>query len=330
MKVGFYRNALIGDNLVALPAIYSIKALYPHCKLVVYTNDIGMELYSGFEFIDELFDLSSHNFEQTLEHINSWGFDEFILTQPIKTPCELLGKSNAKRVISLLSPRNFYRLKFHNIFISRNLSSTPQYKRLLKLVREIDTKTFDANFKSIDFSPITLKPQTHHFEFAQKFLKSCNANEFKYRVMINPYSRTCSHSLTPRGWSELITTLAKSYAKTLFIIPTYEGNTKTLELPDLNNVVHFYNTLDLFNLIALTSRIDLLISPSTGNAHIANNLKIPLLGIFSKRDTMLWRGENMELENLIVVPKERKKLGIEDERRIIEQVIERFEILCKQ
>ena len=77
MKVGFYRNALIGDNLVALPAIYSIKALYPHCKLVVYTNDIGMELYSGFEFIDELFDLSSHNFEQTLEHINSWGFDEF-------------------------------------------------------------------------------------------------------------------------------------------------------------------------------------------------------------------------------------------------------------
>lgn len=147
MKIGFYRNALIGDNLVALPAIYTIKALYPTCKLVVYTNDIGMELYAGFDFIDELFDLSTHSFEQTLEHINSWAFDEFILTQPIKTPCELLGKSNAKRVISLLSPRNFYRLKFHNIFISRNLSSTPQYRRLLKLVREIDRKAFDERFE---------------------------------------------------------------------------------------------------------------------------------------------------------------------------------------
>lgn len=330
MKVGFYRNALIGDNLVALPAIYTIKALYPHCKLVVYTNDIGMELYADFDFIDELFDLSSHNFEQTLKHINSWEFDEFILTQPIKTPCNLLGKSNAKRVISLLSPRNFYRLKFHNIFISRNLSSTPQYKRLLKLVREIDRETFDKNFASIDFSPITLKPKAHNYEFAQNFLDKHKAQDYKYLVMINPYSRTCSHSLTAKGWIELIATLAQKSSNTLFIIPTYEGNPKTLQLPTLKNLVHFYNTLDLFNLIALTSKMDLLISPSTGNAHIANNLHIPLIGVFSKRDTMLWRGENMEIDNLIIVPKKRENLDKNDERAIIKQVIERFEELCKQ
>lgn len=330
MKVGFYRNALIGDNLVALPAIYSIKALYPTCKLVVYTNDIGMELYKDFDFIDELFDLSSHSFEQTLEHINSWEFDEFILTQPIKTPCKLLGESNAKRVISLLSPRNFYRLKFHNIFISRNLSSTPQYMRLLRLVREIDRKTFDTKFETIDLSPITLKPKAHNLDFAQKFLDTCCASSFKYRVMINPYSRTCSHSLTPRGWIELITTLAQYYANVLFIIPTYEGNPQSFDFPKLENLKLFYNTLDLFNLVALTSKIDLLISPSTGNAHIANNLHIPLLGIFSKRDTMLWRGENMKLENLIIVPKKRENLTTEDERKIINQVIKRFEILCKQ
>ena len=329
MKIGFYRNALIGDNLVALPAIYTIKALYPTCKLVVYTNDIGMGLYKDFDFIDELFDLSNHTFEQTLQHINSWEFDEFILTQPIKPHCNLLGKSNAKRVISLLSPRNFYRLKFHNIFISRNFDSTPQYKRLLKLVREIDRKVFDAKFETIDFSPITLKPKEHNFEFAQKFLDSCNANSFKHRVMINPYSRTCSHSLTPRGWLELITILAESYADVLFIIPTYEGNPQSFDFPKLENLKLFYNTLDLFNLVALTSKIDLLISPSTGNAHIANNLKIPLLGIFSKRDTMLWRGENMELKNLIVVPKERGKLKVEDENQIISQVLERFDALYK-
>lgn len=330
MKVGFYRNALIGDNLVALPAIYSIKALYPTCQLVVYTNDIGMELYKDFDFIDELFDLSVNDFEATLEHINSWHFDEFILTQPIKTPCNLLGKSNAKRVISLLSPRNFYRLKFHNIFISRNFDSTPQYQRLLRLVREINPKIFDERFPSIDFSPITLKPYENHFEFAQKFLEIAKANSFKYRVMINPYSRTCSHSLTPKGWLKLIDTLARSYPNVLFIIPTYEGNPQSFDFPKLENLKLFYNTLDLFNLIALTSKIDLLISPSTGNAHIANNLKIPLIGIFSKRDTMLWRGENMSLSNLVVVPKKREQLSEIDEQNIINQVIERFERFCKQ
>lgn len=329
MKVGFYRNALIGDNLVALPAIYSIKALYPACKLVVYTNDIGMELYKDFDFIDELFDLSINDFEATLRHINSWEFDEFILTQPIKNPCNLLGKSNAKRVISLLSPRNFYRLKFHNIFISRNFDPTPQYQRLLRLVREINPKVFDEKFSSIDFSPITLKPYENHFEFAKKFLDECNAKSYEYKVMINPYSRTCSHSLTPKGWLKLIDTLARSYPDVLFIIPTYEGNPQSFDFPKLENLKLFYNTLDLFNLIALTSQINLLISPSTGNAHIANNLKIPLIGIFSKRDTMLWRGENMDLANLIIVPKERKKLKESDEELVIKQVLERFEKFCK-
>lgn len=330
MKIGFYRNALIGDNLVALPAIYSIKALYPHCKLVVYTNDIGMELYGDFDFIDELFDLSIHSYEQTLEHINSWEFDEFILTQPIKTPCNLLGESNAKHVISLLSPRNFYRLKFHNIFISRNLSSIPQYKRLLKLVREIDQKVFDEGYSKIDFSPIKLKVKESHLTYAQNFLDKNHAQNFKYRVMINPYSRTCSHSLTPDGWLKLITTLAQSYPRIFFIIPTYEGNPQSFDFPKLENLKLFYNTLDLYNLIALTGKIDLLISPSTGNAHIANNLKIPLIGIFSKRDTMLWIGENMKLENLVVVPKKREKLTHKDESKIIQKVIERFEKFCER
>lgn len=330
LKIGFYRNALIGDNLVALPAIYALKALYPKCKLVVYTNDIGMELYKDFEFIDELFDLSSHNFEETLKHINAYEFDEFILTQPIKTPCDMLGKSNAKRIISLLSPRNFYRKRFHNIFISRNLSSTPQYKRLLKLVREIDRKTFDRNFVSIDFSPIMLKPHKKHFEFAQKFLNESGAENFTHLVMINPYSRTCSHSLTPNGWLKLIHALALQYPKTLFIIPTYQGNTKVLKLPTAKNVLHFCNTLDLFNLIALTSKMDLLISPSTGNAHIANNLHIPLIGVFSKRDTMLWIGENMDIHNLVIVPKKRENLTEKDEEKIINKVMERFEAICVQ
>ncbi|RDU69946.1 lipopolysaccharide heptosyltransferase family protein [Helicobacter cholecystus] len=330
MKVGFYRNALIGDTLVALRAIYSIKALYPHCKLVVYTNDIGIEIYQDFDFIDELFNLNTHSYEQTLEHINLLEFDEFILTQPIKTPCNLLAKSNVKRIISLLSPRNFYRLKFHNIFISRNFNSTPQYKRLLRLVREIDKKIFDEGYSKIDFSPITLKPKDYHFAYAQKFLDENYAQNFKYCVMINPYSRTCSHSLTSNGWIKLITILAKRYCEVFFIIPTYEGNPQSFDFPKLQNLKLFYNTLDLYNLIALTSKTNLLISPSTGNAHIANNLNIPLIGIFSKRDTMLWIGENMRLENLVIVPKKREQLTKDDEDKIIHKVIERFEEFCKQ
>lgn len=326
MKIGFYRDALIGDNLVALNAIYALKALYPRCTLVVYTNNIGIELYSQFTFIDELFNLSTHTNGEVLDHMNCFCFDYFILTQANRWRCGLVNQSNAKKIISLLSLGSILKPKFQTIFISRNLSPTPQYMRLLRLVREIDRVHFDRNFDKINFSAITLQTNSKNIEFVDHFLHQVHAKDYKHLVMLNPFSRTCSHNLTPKGWNLLITLLTQKYPSILFILPTYEGNPNSLDfLPQAKNLALFCNTLDLFNLVELTKRLDLLISPSTGNAHIANNLHIPLLGLFSKRDTMLWRGENMDRKNLLIVPRKKEKISWEEQETLIQKILKKFE-----
>lgn len=321
MNIGFYRDALIGDNLVSINAMYAIKVLYPHCKLIVYTNSIGIELYAQYSFIDELFNLNQSSPEEIKAHINSHMFDFFILTQANRWRCKLINESNAKKVISLLSLGSAFKSKFQTLFISRNFSSIPQYQRMLLLVREIDPSHFDAKIEEIDFSPIRLRTQESHKNFIQAFLAPY-AN-YQTRVMINPFSRTCSHNLSLQGWQQLAENLSSLYPHMLFIIPTYLGNPQSFHPINLRpNLVMFENNSDLFNLIELISSLSLLISPSTGNIHIANNLKIPLIGVFSKRDTLLWRGENME--HFIIIPKKKEKLTPSQEEKLIKAILQKF------
>ncbi|BEG58101.1 hypothetical protein NHP21005_17890 [Helicobacter sp. NHP21005] len=139
------------------------------------------------------------------------------------------------------------------------------------------------------------------------------------------------HNLSLQDWLNLTCKLAKLYPQVLFILPTYQGNPIALDFtPTLPNIVVFKNNRDLFNMVELISRLWLLISPSTGNAYIANNLKIPLLGLFSKRDRVLWQGENMELDKLITLQKPKIKMSKEQEEGAITQVVLTFKLLFEK
>ncbi|BCZ19243.1 hypothetical protein NHP190012_08850 [Helicobacter sp. NHP19-012] len=307
----------------------AIKALYPSCKLVVYTNTIGKELYAGYDFIDTLVDMDTLSKEAIQASINSWHFDYFILTQANRWRCKLVNATNAKVVLSLLSLGSIFKPRFRTLFISRNFSPTAQYARMLRLVREIDPKYFDSHFKGIDFTATRLKTLAKHKEKIDAFLAPYGA--FSKLVCLNPFSRTCTHNLSLQGWLKLTQKLASLYPQILFILPTYQGNPTPLDFtPTQPNVVVFSNDRDLFNMVELISRLWLLISPSTGNAHIANNLKIPLLGLFSKRDRVLWRGENMDLDKLITLKKSQAKMSEAQEEGVIAQVVLMFKSIFER
>ncbi len=329
MKVAFYRDALLGDHLVAIDAMFALKALYPSCNLIVYTNQIGIELYKNYDFIDAFCNMDSLSKEEIQAHINAHHFDFFILTQANRWRCKLINQTNAKKVITFLSAGSIFKKKFHNLFISRNFNSMPQYQRILQLIKAINPKHFDQHFKDIDFSPTILKTKPKHQEMIQKFLMPFG--HYRTLVMINPFSRTCSHNLSLNGWLTLAQNLSFKYPHILFILATYEANPQDINLSKQNpNLVVFKNTSDIFNLIELTKHLFLLISPSTGNAHIADNLHIPLLGLFSKRDTMLWRGRNMQLENLIIIPCKKEKMTLKIEQNLIKKVMQKFQDILEQ
>ncbi len=333
LKIGFYRSAAIGDMIVALPALYAIRALYTDCLLVVYTNTLGESLYTHFPFIDKVINMDKLDSSDLVANIDSFGFDYFIMTQPNRWRCKIIGQINAKQILSFFASGSWFRANFKTIFISSSLSRIPHFKRLLLLVRQINPKKYDAHIDTIDFSPITFAPSSYYQAKTQDFLSSLPPH--KYVVMINPYTRTAASNLTLEGWLELTRVLARTHKDICFVISSFAGasnfvKTKSLssrELPAFSepNIAVFVNNDDLFNLIELIRNMDLLITPSTANFHFAQNLGIPTIALLSKRDSRMWVGANTDKNMCVLLPKSTQQMTPQDESLIIDSVAQKLQ-----
>ena len=327
LSFGFYRAGLIGDNVVVLHGIYALRHLYPTALLVVYTNGFGLNIYGQFDFIDELVGIEAYSDEALIEDIDSRNFDCFILSQPNRAKCRLLSRTNCKRLISLATLATVLSPRFETVFISRNLSRTPQYKRMLRLVRKVDSKHYDRGIKTADFAAIRLKAPGANKASIDEFLSGYKAPS-RPLVAINPFVRTASHNLSLPSYVELAHRLASLYPDLNFVIPTYKANPDiSSDLAGLDSVRVFCNESDLMNIVALLEASRALISPSTSLAHLANNLGLPMIWLCSRRDSYLWRGDQMD-PNLFVIlrePTRGRKAAMEE--AYIESALEKFAYL---
>lgn len=326
-NIAFYRAGPIGDNIVVLHAIYATKSLYPNAKLVVYTNRVGAQLYSNLDFIDEIIDTDAlgggYLGVKLIENINSYHFDLFILTQCNRYQCDMVNATNAKKIVSFLTFPSLIKPRFRTIFISRSLDRTPQYKRALRLVRSVDSKHYDRHCKDFDFSRTMLKPSPSNKRKISEFFALNHISLESPLIIINPFVHSTSHNLTLEAWSKLIYTLSQSYPNMNFVIPTYAQNPKlSLEMRD--NMYIFHNDEDLLNIVELIKHATLVINPSTGSAHIANNLKIPTIILMRKADRYVWCGDNMDPSLFIMLPKKTSEITQAQEAKAIEQVQEKF------
>ena len=354
LKIAYYRKLFIGDCIIALDSIYAIKALYPQAHLCVYTGDIGQKIFGAFSFIDEIINIQHLHKNDIVKSIDSKNFDYLILTQPNRLHTSIASKSNAKVIISFMMWHNIFRRflasvfggvlhsvfgvrlrSFRRVFYSRSFGGSPNYKRLLSLVRQIDSRIYDSHIKSIDFSPASFPFSHTHKEFVESklaFLTSLPTRTLQtrtFKILLNPYSNSCSHSLTLQGYATLANALSKALPNAQIIISTPPYAPSLPNLSTTTNIHIFSNNQDLYNLIELVRQMDLVISPSTGVIHIANNLAIPMLCLFSKTDLRLWLGKNMDKDMIITLKCPTKKLTQDKENQIIQQVLQKVLARCK-
>lgn len=347
MNIGVYKAGLIGDSIVALHAIYALKCLYSHAKIHIYTNDFGVSIYKNFSFIDCLVNMTQMPMEAIIADIDSKDFAHFILTQPNRSIAKLILKTKVRKIITFRTFFTFLNPRFKTIFFSRNYGHTPQYKRNLALVRLLDSKLYDKKIKSIDFSAIRMhslpcnkeKIRTFIIEsFGKDFYQNIESKSYKNAnfiesktkvgklILINPFVRTTFCNLTLQGWIECIKILSEKYPQNRFVIPTFSGNPSITEQVKMcKNVAIFNNDSDLCNIVALLELSSLLISPSTGISHIADNLSVPIIWLCSKRDTWLWRGENMNPELFIIMDETQWEIKAQKEREYMQKIMDKIE-----
>ncbi len=324
-NIGFLRAGVFGDTIIALHGIYATKVLYPESQLIVYTNRYGVSLYSGFDFIDKIIDISNFDDKLLIENINQYEFEIFILTNPNRKYCKPLAKTNCKRIFSFLSAINIFNLKFKTLFYPRKFSYETHYKRILKLVRKSNPKKYD-NCK-FDFSKIAIQPQQKQIDIIDEFLNKNNISTNRQTiVVINPFVHSVAYNISINGWKKLAKQLAQAYKNFAFIIPTYSMNPQFSIDTTCDNIFTFYNDDDLLNIAALLKKTSLVLSPSTGTSHLANNLKIPIIWFCNHYDSKRWRGDNMNENFFIMLEKSLAQMDIKEEEKLILKAINLFKI----
>ncbi|RDU69947.1 lipopolysaccharide heptosyltransferase family protein [Helicobacter cholecystus] len=286
--IGYYIDSKIGDSVVALPAIYGLKTLHPQAKLYIFCNTLTQNLYSPFDWIEEIVLIDQH----IISHINERKLDFLVSSNTDRNTICCLKKSNVPLIYTFLKPYNLFDPRLKLLFA--NIITKPQTikKTLLDLVWL--TRPKGTRIKLSDCIP-TLKTYPHNVQTIDTFFSTLNINHQKL-IMVNPFGYAAKVNLSLNEYAHITQVLLKDY---FVIVPTFKDkdslikNTFPQEVLSHPNFCIFHNDWDLLNLVELISRIDLLISPSTGNIHIAQNLGIPSIGIFSLRDMILWGGDKI-------------------------------------
>ncbi|MGI0406575.1 glycosyltransferase family 9 protein [Helicobacter himalayensis] len=86
----------------------------------------------------------------------------------------------------------------------------------------------------------------------------------------------------------------------------------------------FENNDNLFNLVALTQKMECVISPSTGNIHIASNLGIPTIGLYNARDTIMWASRD---KNYVILKYMPHQITHTQSQEVVELVFEKLKKL---
>lgn len=165
----------------------------------------------------------------------------------------------------------------------------PESENLVRLVRLIDKRVFDSKTEAIDFSGAKLGFTQENSAFAEAFFASRGgvANSAKI-IGINFFGSSGVGYFSLEAWREMIEALAREFSNIDFIVLCPPN--QHLESFNAPNVKIFVNNDDLLNLIAITARFNALISVDTGNVHIADNLQVPTLGIYTRKMLKRWRG----------------------------------------
>lgn len=144
--------------------------------------------------------------------------------------------------------------------------------------------------------------QKSYIEFDIESLQTLNietfnklSNEKYFFIGVNPFSHSAWASFTLQNYLKIIANLCAIKNVIVIVVSYGEFHDRLINaLSDFKDSSAFQrlailkNNGDILNLAELISRLSLLISPSSGPIHIATNLLIPTIGIYSKEDTTKW------------------------------------------
>lgn len=151
-------------------------------------------------------------------------------------------------------------------------------------------------------------------------------------ICINPFSNAATHTLPLEAFLELISKVLALPNVCVLIITfpsVHNGFVAQVQShcklqAQKSKLFIYQNDNTLQNLIALLGFQSLLISPSTGTIHLASNLGIKTIGLYSRKDTIRWATHD---KLYTIIPKEKSLLTQKHCAKIIDKTLSQIQSL---
>lgn len=326
-RIIFDGHSGIGDTMQYIAALLSLRAMYPQAQILFTTNTIGKMLLGSCNFVDRIavvwqkegsadsanlqrlvqqakyFTVAADALDDEINGLHLPSADMIVCVERNKELLEAALSTGAQVfTFSTLRALTHKNLHFSLPFNRHHMHEMVRYQHL---VQACDSQLFRKTFSQIDLSQVRLTPLQHDLELIDSFLQQAlreaavamgtPAHSFQHLVTINPLSKTAEIeglNFKHADYVALGEHLARKYPQCLFVLSSYgeqdfhqNFQQSASQVPNLKL---FVNTGNILTLLALVHRSSLVIAPSTGTAHLADNQSVDLCGIYTKQGSYRW------------------------------------------
>lgn len=268
------RTDKIGDLVLSVPAISTVKKMYPNAKLYVLVRKYNMEVVKGYTFIDGVLAIDDCPKKELYKKIKQIKADIFIALYSDTTVLKLSLKSGAKyRVGPLSKPLSFF---IYNCGLkqkrSESIKNEAEYN--LDLVKHLDKELFEKQKITIDRLQYG---RTNH----NKALKFLNENAIYNYVLIHPFTGGSTKNFTVDEYIKVIKGLNNANPSLQIVVTSSLDDMKMAEyIKSSCSNIYIFASSSILELAAVIDKCKVYIGASTGPSHIAGNLCKPSVCIY--------------------------------------------------
>ncbi len=300
-KILVIQTGKLGDMVCTTPVFRAIKNKYPNSQLFVSGDKINKEVLAGNPYINEYI----FSNEISAKKIRNLKLDIAILLNPNPNILKSLILGNIKKIIvpkivGGFSPYNTKIYKILSLFVTTIPHRMGHYapQEYLNMLRKIDIETSDTK-KELFFTQ----------EAKEKIIKLIKIGDNKIKIGISPSAGNKIKNWGGKNFAYLADNLYKKNNVEIYIIGSERDKEEVNEMisnlsPD-TQYNSLLNKLNIDELKAFISLIDVFISVDTGPIYIAEAFNVATIDIVGPMD------ENEQPpvgeKNLIVFDKNRKR-----------------------
>ncbi|MCK4856448.1 MAG: glycosyltransferase family 9 protein [candidate division Zixibacteria bacterium] len=274
----------VGDMIISLPTFHTLKERYPHLRIDVLASRENRMIIEHDSAIHQIYLFRKDRIRQTWQTLLALRRQRYDVT------IDLVANVSVTSLIMVqVAGGNGYKIgvRKNNLtgLYDFNIPRKPMARTHASKVHAAALIPFGITPDQCPaYSPIRLAPQ--QWERGRQLIAELCEERYSGLIGINISAGKPNRAWGEEKYTELVRGLAADYADRQFLImaaPVDYHQAQRIAAGG-DNVRVIQSGLSLLDVISMVKHLDCIMSPDTSICHIAANLGVPLLGLYSQAE----------------------------------------------